>query len=144
MSMQVVIDTNVVLSSIFWSGLPRTRLNFIALNKIKVLATPDTLAELDRKLNTKKFGRYIEIKRSTPILILNEYQNIVVLVEPPEIPDDAVRDPKDRIILACAVGGQADYIISGDKDLTILGIYAGIPILTPAQFLNMLDPQNND
>ena len=75
---------------------------------------------------------------------ISDIYDLSELVEPAEIPDDAVRDPKDRIILACAVGGQADYIISGDKDLTTLGTYAGIPIVTPAQFLNMFDPKNND
>jgi predicted nucleic acid-binding protein len=40
------------------------------------------------------------------------------------------------MILACAVGGKADYIVSGDKDLLTLISYAGIPIRTAEQFLD--------
>jgi predicted nucleic acid-binding protein len=46
-----------------------------------------------------------------------------------------VRDPKDVMILACAVGGKADFIVSGAKDLLTLVSYEGIPILTAEQFL---------
>jgi predicted nucleic acid-binding protein len=40
----------------------------------------------------------------------------------------------------CAIGGKADFIVSGDKDLTTLKIYRNIPILTPADFLLILNP----
>lgn len=45
------------------------------------------------------------------------------------------RDPGDDKFLALAVTGQADAIISGDRDLLELGTHEGIPIFTPAQFL---------
>ena len=45
------------------------------------------------------------------------------------------RDPDDDKFLALAAIGQADAIISGDRDLLELVTYEGIPILTPAQFM---------
>ena len=56
------------------------------------------------------------------------------LVIPPH-PGTICRDPKDDKFLAAALAGQADYIISGDADLLVLGRFQGIPILTPAEFL---------
>lgn len=44
------------------------------------------------------------------------------------------RDPKDDAVVACAVEGKADYIVSGDKDLLVLGTYQDIQIVTPSQF----------
>ena len=49
------------------------------------------------------------------------------------------RDPKDEIFLACAVEGQADYIISDDRDLLDLDAYQSIAIIRPAAFVAILD-----
>jgi predicted nucleic acid-binding protein len=43
--------------------------------------------------------------------------------------------------VACAVEGEADYIVSGDRHLRKLGAYQGIPIVTPTQFLTILADQ---
>lgn len=62
------------------------------------------------------------------------------IASPADVPEDAVRDPEDRMILACAVGGKADLIVSGDKDLVVLKAYQGISIVTPSAFLNLMRP----
>ena len=53
----------------------------------------------------------------------------------------ACRDPKDDKFLEIAVAGGADVIVSGDEDLLTLHPYAGIPIVMPAVFLQMLDAE---
>ena len=50
----------------------------------------------------------------------------------------ATCDSKDDAIVACAVEGQAQYIVSGDQDLLILEAYEGVLVLTPRQFLDRL------
>jgi predicted nucleic acid-binding protein len=50
-----------------------------------------------------------------------------------------VVDPKDDKFLEVAVAGEADVIVSGDEDLLVLHPFAGIPILPPADFLQMLE-----
>lgn len=50
---------------------------------------------------------------------------------------EACRDPDDNIILALAVDGKADTIVSGDKDLLDMRTFRGIPIIKPAEFLAM-------
>lgn len=62
----------------------------------------------------------------------------IFLVIIPEIPVFE-RDPKDTVFLALALTGNADAIISGDKDLRDLGEYQGIPILSAREFLDLLD-----
>lgn len=51
----------------------------------------------------------------------------------------ACRDPKDNKFLEVAVAGKADVIVSGDEDLLVLHPFREIPIVGPAQFLEMLD-----
>ena len=48
------------------------------------------------------------------------------------------RDPKDDAVVACAVEGNADLIVSGDQDLLALGQYEGVRVVTPAQFAQIL------
>jgi predicted nucleic acid-binding protein len=53
------------------------------------------------------------------------------------IPDD----PKDDVVLACAVDGMADLIVSGDRHLLDLGEYQGISIITAREFLERLQDE---
>jgi len=50
------------------------------------------------------------------------------------------RDPKDNKFLALAADGQADYLVSGDRDLRDLSNFNGIPILTPREFYETVLP----
>ena len=49
------------------------------------------------------------------------------------------RDPKDNQFLELAVNGQADFIVTGDEDLLVLHPFRAIPILTPRDFLHVLE-----
>jgi hypothetical protein len=63
----------------------------------------------------------------------------VAIVTPSVLRVTAVADdPDDDMYLACAIEGEADYVVSGDQHLRQLGSYRGIPIISPAQFLGML------
>ncbi len=50
------------------------------------------------------------------------------------------RDPKDDYLLAHAVLGRADYLVTGDRDLLVLGQVEDVFIVTPREFLRVLDP----
>jgi predicted nucleic acid-binding protein len=53
-------------------------------------------------------------------------------------------DPADNKFLACAVAGNADYIVSGDRDLFTLKQYQGAAILPPHAFLAVLQQKAKD
>lgn len=61
------------------------------------------------------------------------------LLVAPERRIEACRDPKDNIVLETAVAGGAQYIVTGDEDLLVLGSFEGIQILGPAEFLQALE-----
>jgi predicted nucleic acid-binding protein len=60
-----------------------------------------------------------------------------------KIEGDPVRDKKDLKFLECALGGKADYVVTGDKDLLTLKEYSGISIVTPSEFLAVLLPPSD-
>lgn len=55
--------------------------------------------------------------------VVDTFRGMAEMTTPLPVPDNAIRDPEDRMILACAVGGNADFIVSGDKDLLVLKTY---------------------
>jgi len=61
-----------------------------------------------------------------------------LIMEPAQSLDAVPRDPDDNRVLEAAIAGEADYIVSGDRDITDLNAYAGIPIVSPARFIAIL------
>ena len=59
----------------------------------------------------------------------------VIVVEPTERIDVIRTDPADNRFLECAIAASADRIVSGDRDLLVLKVFRGIPIVTPTAFL---------
>ena len=53
-------------------------------------------------------------------------------------------DPKDDMIVACAVEGNADYVVSGDPHLLKLGRFESVRIISPAEFVGILNQLKND
>lgn len=140
MKIQVVVDTNLIVSAFLWGGPPGQLISELLARGIPLLTTPAMIDELNTTLRKPKFDSRFRVKGVTHDELMDEYRHMTQLVTPTDIPDGSVRDPKDRIILAAAVGGSASHLISGDKDLTTLHQYNEVIILTPAQFLALLNP----
>jgi len=127
----VILDTNVFISGIFWSGPPYTILNAWRNHKIKLIYSIEILNEYVRvsKLLAKKY-KEIDISGFIDlILIYGEVHSPIILQEPISI------DPDDDKFIACALNANCNIIISGDKDLLDVTGYAGIEILKPATFV---------
>ncbi len=99
------------------------------------------LTELKIVLARPKFEPKFLSTGKTPEGTVEEFVGLVEIVVPATIPPDSVRDAKDIAVLACAVGGKADFIVSGDKDLLILNTYERIPIVNADQFLQRLSSE---
>ncbi|MBI2170912.1 MAG: putative toxin-antitoxin system toxin component, PIN family [Chloroflexi bacterium] len=134
--MKAVIDTNVVVSWLISpAGTPARTFNLLYERAFQPVVSREILAEYRRALLYERVARR---HRFTPNEIdhrLEELRELAVIVEPQTrlhvIPDD----PDDNKFLECAVEGEADYIVSGDRHLLKLGRYQGIEILPPAVFV---------
>lgn len=131
--MRVVLDTNVIVSAALFAGSVPRRAFDKALDEGKILISVPALLELSEVLSRRKLDRYLleEERMRFLVALLKE----VELVEVAER-ITACRDAKDDKFLELAVGGKADFIVSGDDDLLALNPFRGTPILTPREFMS--------
>ncbi len=95
-----------------------------------------TLFELADVLGREKFAAYVSIQdREEFLRILGRIVEMVTILH--AVHD--CRDGKDNQILEVAVNGQAQVIVTGDKDLLVLNPFRDIPILSPADYLKWKD-----
>jgi putative PIN family toxin of toxin-antitoxin system len=70
---------------------------------------------------------------------LAAYVDLCEFVEPEPLGERVCRDEDDDVVLATALAGKTDVIVTGDEDLLVLKAFRGIKILSPRQFLDLLD-----
>ncbi len=131
---RLVIDSNVWIAALISpTGTARQLVDAVLDNDIDILMSEATFTELVSRLDRPKFDRYREPEAWN--LFLSELVELALWLEDAGSATGISRDPDDDKFLALAAIGQADAIISGDRDLLELVTYEGIPILTPAQFM---------
>lgn len=128
--MRVVLDTNVFISGIFFTGPPHQILKAWRDGKVGLLVSPSILDEYERVgVELTLQFRDVDLR---PFLDLLAIQAEIVL--PPPLPPVIHDDPSDDKFLEAAVAGKAFCIISGDKHLLNLFEFQGIQILKPRDF----------
>jgi uncharacterized protein len=141
MLMRVVADTNVVVSGLLWSGIPRQILSLARQTKIELFTSEQLLAELEEVLGRDKFAERIALALSAPRTLVLQYANLAKIITPTTIASAVPADPDDNIVLACAVTVPVDAIVSGDGDLLTLRSYQAIPILTARELTAKLSQE---
>ena len=131
--MRIVADTNTVISGLLWQGAPRRLINASRARKLTFITSPVLLAELAEVLARDKFAARILRAGWSAKALVEDYADIVHVIEPDALPVPVSRDPDDDEVLACAITARVDAIVSGDADLLILDNFRGIPILTANQ-----------
>lgn len=139
MGVRVVIDTNVLVSSLVSAeGAPRQLLDGWLDNRFTLVTSLYLIEELIHVLTYPRIAQRLCVAEEELITILTALRTCAHIVPGKlELPG-VTRDPKDDWLIACAVEGEADYIVSGDEDLLALGEYGSIRIVTPRQFVDML------
>jgi putative PIN family toxin of toxin-antitoxin system len=131
---RLVIDSNVWIAALISpTGTARQLVDAVLDQDIDILMSEATFAELVSRLDRPKFDRYREQEAWN--LFLSELVELALWHEDTGTATGISRDPDDDKFLALAVTGQADAIISGDRDLLELAAHEGVPDLSPAQFL---------
>ena len=94
----------------------------------------EILDVLHRPELTRRFRALANLDVARVIAIL-DHAEAVELQDVPAVS----RDPKDDKFLATAVAARADYVVTEDNDLLVLGVHQGIPIVTAGQFLAIVE-----
>jgi putative PIN family toxin of toxin-antitoxin system len=132
---RIVLDTNVLISALFFGGNPQTVLEKAIMGQISLVLSREILNEFEEVLCGRKFAYPPAISRT----IVRELEAISELVFPTRKIAAVKADPYDNLILECAVEAGVDYGVSGDNHLLELKRFEGIPILSPAQFLKVVE-----
>jgi putative PIN family toxin of toxin-antitoxin system len=131
-------DTNVLVSGLLWHGTPHTLLERVRNDAATLFTSPVLIAELDEVLQRRKFAKALQSASTSRGRILAEIRVLAQVIEPASLPKPVSRDPDDDHVIACAIAARPDAIVSGDLDLTDLGSYQGIPILSVHQTLSTI------
>ena len=128
--MNILVDTNVVVSALIRDGLPRRLVG-------EIVARDDWFWIVTASIETEYKEVLARPKFKIPSAILESFiafiEMVTIRVEPiisPPFP----RDPKDQPFIAAALTSQADYLITGDRDLLDEQSMASTRIVEPAQF----------
>lgn len=133
--MRIVFDTNVLVAAFTSIGLCHQAYER-ALARTDIVTARRLLDELHDTLTGK-----MKIDRSLADEILAELANELEIVEPVPLLKSICRDEDDDWVLATALAGHSEIMVSGDKDLLVLKQFQGIKILSPRQFVEWMDRQ---
>ena len=127
--MRVVLDTNVLIAAFISRGAC-ARLFEAIMTTHEAVSSVSLLQEFHDKLTTK--FRFSQSDADEALALLKWKTQ---LVTPVALQQPVCRDPDDDLVLATAATGDAQCIITGDKDLLILKQFQGIDIIRPADFM---------
>jgi putative PIN family toxin of toxin-antitoxin system len=139
--MRAVVDANILVRAVIKpSGTVGPVLLRLRHGDYTLLYAQSLLEELIDVLNRPRIREKYRLTGQD----IQTVVSLILLRGEAVIPQEritACRDPKDDKFLEVAVSGRADVIVSGDQDLLVLHPFAGIPILPPVAFLQMLDAE---
>ncbi|MFC1681067.1 putative toxin-antitoxin system toxin component, PIN family [Pseudomonadota bacterium] len=130
--MKVVLDTNVLISGIFFGGLPGRILNAWRSRKFQIAVSvevPEEYIEVAERLT----ARYADIEYKGILGLIVENAD---LIQASALTEPVCDDPDDDKFLACAVAAHAEIIVSGDRALLKASGYQGIQVMTPKDFVS--------
>ncbi len=127
-----MIDTNVWISGLIFGGTPAGVIKMFIDGSLVVVTSEELLSELRRKINQ----RFPLFAPQLPRLEASIREK-ALLVRLGAHPVVASRDADDDVVIETAIVGGAAYIVSGDKDLLVMGEYEGVKILKPAEFMGL-------
>jgi len=129
--MKVVVDTNVVISGVFFGGMPSRVLEAWRDGEFDLVVSPEVLEEY-RRVGEELTARFpgVSLAPFLALLVMN-----AEIVEAPGLSDQVSRDRDDDKFIACALAANCRTIISGDKDLLEVTGCQGLKVVAPREFL---------
>ena len=127
--MRIVVDTNVLISGLFFGGFPRRILTSIINKQLTAWATTEIINEYEEIVEEMIDRKQGHLNRT----ILAPLIQTMEIIEPVSH-IEVCRDPDDDKFLECARDSHALYVVSGDKDLLVIEKYENIQIVTAKDF----------
>jgi uncharacterized protein len=132
---RIVLDTNVVVSALIWGGKHLRLLELAADGTIVLYTSPALIEELADVLGRQHLAERLAAKAGSAEQALKDYADLAIQVIPKSVPRVVPDDADDDHVVAAAVVGEVQAIISGDSDLLALGKHGDMAIWTVAEAL---------
>lgn len=117
----VVVDTNLFISALITpKSKPSLLISLWKKNKFILVTSTPLFKELEEVLKRKKYGSRYSILTSAKNELFTFIQKSAFIISSLNKPFIEVRDHKDLLVLATAIDGKADFLVTGDKDMLIL------------------------
>ncbi len=132
LDLKVVMDTNVFVSGVFFSGPPYQILKAWQSGEFELVVSQEILNEYRRVGAT--------LAEEHPNIDLNPILTFVIehakVYKPVKLKEPVCEDPEDDKFFACALASGSRIIVSGDKHLLKVSGYEGIEVLKPREFVD--------
>lgn len=142
----VVCDTNVLVSGLIVpKSKPGQIIRLWKRKKIEFISSPPLLTELETVLNYPKFFRKYSLKNALVHELVAQIRRNSQVVFDLKLPKVIIRDTEDVIVLATALDGHADYLVTGDNDLLAVKNNPSISpldIITVNEFITLFERGN--
>lgn len=130
--MRIVLDTNVLMSGIFFSGPPYRILQAWRERQVQLVVCLEILAEY-RRVALRLSQRYKGIDISALLDLVAVHSHVA---QAASLPKPVCVDRNDDVFLACALATGTRIVVSGDRHLLAVSGWAGIRVLRPKAFLD--------
>ncbi len=130
--MRVILDTNVLMSGLFFSGPPYEILNNWRQKNIQLVISAEILEEY-RRIGKRLGDKYPGVEVSPLLALIAVHGEFVAA---PPLSEDVCDDPTDDMFFACALASGCRIIVSGDKHLHRANGFGGVDVLRPRAFLD--------
>lgn len=129
--LRAILDTNVLLSGIFFGGVPGRLLTAWQDERLALMLSPAILAEY-HEAGAELAARHPAL--AAPLdSILTLLAQTATIVDASALAERVSADPDDDKFLACALAARTPLIVSGDKHLLRVSGWCGITVVTPRQ-----------
>ena len=136
---KAVLDTNVVVSAyLLPTGKPAEILSLVRNGKLHIFLSREIIDEIKQTLLSPKLRKIHKNTTEQINLFVRAFSKVATVTPGKKLVDLIKDDPDDNKILACALEGGVDYIVSGDHHLTDLKSFQSISIVNPHMFLQVM------
>lgn len=133
--MRVFLDTNVLVSAVATRGLCADVFREVLISHELIVSDP-LLKEVKKALQQK-----LKVPPSLASEFLNLLTQDTIVSKPSRLPKIAIKDKSDLIIVASALSGNAELLVTGDRELLDLECVEGLEIVSPRAFWEKLRSQ---
>lgn len=133
-TVKVIFDTNIWISFLIGLRLAKIK-RYISNRRITIITTEQLILELKTVTSREKIKKYFSEENVKELIDLIETIAVKVEITPTHF---LSRDPKDNFLLDMIDFSNAEYLVTGDKDLLELNPFKTAQIITPEEFEKQL------